>query len=222
MTGIDEPAATTPLEAITATPQQVGSFRFWFADQRWEWSQEVAELYGYDPTVEPTTELLLAHKHPDDREHVAQGIADTLATGAPFSSRHRLIDTTGRQHWVIVVGDTLTDKAGTVVGTTGYCVDVTDSLQQQRRQALDETLPEIVESRAVIEQAKGMLMQTYGLNADQAFRVLQWRSQETNIKLREVAHRLVTAITAAGGGPVTQRTFIDHLLLTLHHTPPAP
>ncbi|MBF6080263.1 hypothetical protein IU485_02720 [Nocardia cyriacigeorgica] len=58
MSGIDEPTATAPLEAITATPQQMGSFRFWFADQRWEWSPEVAQFYGYDHTVEPATDRL--------------------------------------------------------------------------------------------------------------------------------------------------------------------
>jgi hypothetical protein len=47
------------------TPQTTGSFRFWFADQRWEWSDEVAAMHGYAPdSVTPTTELLLAHKHP--------------------------------------------------------------------------------------------------------------------------------------------------------------
>jgi hypothetical protein len=49
----------------------VGSFRFWFAGERWEWSDEVARMHGYEPgSVAPTTKLLLSHKHPDDREHV--------------------------------------------------------------------------------------------------------------------------------------------------------
>jgi len=51
--------------------QGVGAFRFWFVGQRWEWSDGVARMHGYEPgTVEPTTELLLSHKHPDDRRHV--------------------------------------------------------------------------------------------------------------------------------------------------------
>ena len=49
----------------------VGTFRFWFVGQRWEWSDEVARMHGYDPgSVEPTTKLLLSHKHPEDRAHV--------------------------------------------------------------------------------------------------------------------------------------------------------
>jgi hypothetical protein len=40
----------------------VGAFRFWFVGQRWEWSDEVALMHGYEPgSVVPTTELLLSH-----------------------------------------------------------------------------------------------------------------------------------------------------------------
>lgn len=48
-----------------------------------------------------------------------------------------------------------------------------------------------LESRAVIEQAKGKLMERFDVNADQAFRTLARISMHTNVKLREVAARLV-------------------------------
>jgi len=45
---------------------------YYFADDRWIWSDEVALMHGYAPgTVTPTTELVLSHKHPDDYEQVA-------------------------------------------------------------------------------------------------------------------------------------------------------
>ena len=56
-------------------PQRVGWFRFYFDDDRWEWSPQVEKMHGYLPgTVNPTTEMVLAHKHPDDYRQ----IADTL------------------------------------------------------------------------------------------------------------------------------------------------
>jgi GAF domain-containing protein len=54
-------------------------------------------------------------------------------------------------------------------------------------------------SRAVIEQAKGILMAQRGLDADGAFDLLRRASQSENVKLREVARRLVG--TVAGPGP---------------------
>ena len=46
-------------------------------------------------------------------------------------------------------------------------------------------------SRAVIEQAKGILMERRKLTEDQAFTELTRASQNTNIKLRDVADELV-------------------------------
>ncbi|MFI9409505.1 ANTAR domain-containing protein [Nocardia gamkensis] len=209
-------SASAIASVIAGTPQSVGSFRFWFEDQRWEWSDEAAAIYGYAAGEQPSTELLLAHKHPDDRALAAQSIATAVRTGEPFCGRHRVIDTAGRTHHVIVVADRLFDHRGLVVGTAGYFIDVSGTLEENRQEILDDTLPELVESRAVIEQAKGVLMVVYGINAEQAFRVLQWRSQETNIKLRTLARQLVGEVPALGGGPASQRACFDHLLLTMH------
>ncbi len=48
-----------------------------------------------------------------------------------------------------------------------------------------------MQSRAVIEQAKGMLMVTEGCTADEAFTLLARTSQRDNVKLRELARRIV-------------------------------
>jgi len=48
-----------------------------------------------------------------------------------------------------------------------------------------------MDSRAVIEQAKGILMAKHGLNADAAFDALVRISQESHRKLRDVAYQLV-------------------------------
>ncbi len=199
------------------TAHSIGSFRFWFADRRWEWSDEVAAIHGYAPgTIVPTTAVLLSHKHPDDRDQVARTLAAMTETGEPFCSRHRIIDTGGHVRQVLVVGDQLLDDDGRVVGTAGYYIDVTESFDQERKTALDDTLPELIEARAVIEQAKGALMLIYGINAKQAFRVLRWRSQETNTKLRALAEQIMIEVAQARGGPLEQRTRFDHLLLTVH------
>ena len=57
----------------------------------------------------------------------------------------------------------------------------------QREAALERAL----ESRALVGQAQGILMQRDRLTPDQAFTVLQRTSQGRNLKLTEVARRLV-------------------------------
>ncbi|HEX2214365.1 MAG TPA: PAS and ANTAR domain-containing protein [Mycobacterium sp.] len=194
-----------------------GAFRFWFVGERWEWSDEVARMHGYEPgTITPTTDLLLAHKHPEDRQHVQELLDRALHAGGSFSSRHRFIDAGGREHSVLVLGDRMYDDRGAVVGTEGYYVDLTDSLDQARRSALDESLPDLFEARAAIEQAKGALMLVYRVDADQAFRLLQWRSQHTNTKLRTLAAQLVSEFAGVEADVGALRRELDHLLLTVH------
>ena len=98
-------------------PQRVGWFRFHFADQRWEWSPQVQQMHGYQPgTVVPTTELVLSHKHPDDYGPVAATLAEIRRTSGAFSTRHRIVDTRGEVHSVVVIGDQLCDDSGAVIG----------------------------------------------------------------------------------------------------------
>jgi PAS domain S-box-containing protein len=193
----------------TGEPQRVGSFRFYIDGQRWEWSESVERLHGYEPgTVTPTTELLLSHKPPDDRQDVA-AVLDRVAEAEPFSSRHRIVDTAGHTHWVIVVGDRMRDEAGNIIGTSGFYVDFTDALQSD----ISAAVSRVTEARAEIEQAKGMLMAAYGITADRAFDILVWRSQETNVKVRDLAHRFIAAI--GGSLPDDTRKLVDHALLNI-------
>jgi ANTAR domain/PAS fold len=217
-------AHTHPGAALTAAvrePLSVGSFRFWFRGQRWEWSDEVSRMHGYEPgTVEPTTELVLSHKHPDDRTTVQELLDQALHSGKSFSSRHRILDTTGDMHSVIVVADRIVDEAGAVVGTAGYYIDLTHTLHENRQEVLDEALPKVVESRATIEQAKGALMLVYGINGEQAFSLLRWRSQQTNTKVRALAEQLIGDLTTLTP-PGALRSEFDHLFLTVHQRVPA-
>ncbi len=53
------------------------------------------------------------------------------------------------------------------------------------------TLTEAIDARTVVGQAQGILMTQYGMNATQSFAVLRRYSQDANIKLRDVAHRVI-------------------------------
>jgi GAF domain-containing protein len=56
---------------------------------------------------------------------------------------------------------------------------------------LAQNMAEAMRSRAVIEQAKGMLMSERRIGADEAFEQLVKLSQHANVKLRDLARRLV-------------------------------
>ena len=56
---------------------------------------------------------------------------------------------------------------------------------------LAQNLAEAMRSRAVIEQAKGILMADERITDEEAFQRLAALSQHANVKLRDVARRLV-------------------------------
>lgn len=207
---IDEVSEHWEVAAVLAGGEshKIGRFQFFVADQRWVWSDSVARMHGYQPEqVQPTTDLLLSHKHPDDRAKVAE-ILDRVRAGGLFSSRHRIIDKNGQTRWMVVVSDRMLDRSGETIGTEGYYIDVTDGLQSD----LTAAVANVVKSRATIEQAKGVLMAAYGIDADRAFQILTWRSQTTQVKVKTVASRFLQALMRQGLSPDSVGT-IDHLLL---------
>jgi hypothetical protein len=108
------------------------------------------------------------------------------------------------------------DADGQVVATRGFYVDITEAFDDDVQQAVGDDLHAIVAQREVIEQAKGMLMAIYNVDADAAFSILRWRSQELNIKLHDVAGSLVKEIPALLQVNAGARRPIDHYLMTLN------
>ena len=76
---------------------------------------------------------------------------------------------------------------------------VAGQLRQHRSATLISQLEEAIASRAVIEQAKGAIAVVRQVTPDEAFAVLRGVSQDTNVKLREVAARTLREFGAQLG-----------------------
>lgn len=197
--------------------EAVGTFRFLIADQRWEWSDEVALMHGYEPgTVVPTTELVLSHKHPEDKPAVAALINNVVQIGQPFSSRHRIVDTSGRIHLVVVVSDQLFDDARQVVGSAGFYIDITDAFESDVQRRVGKATEQIAAHRAVIEQARGILMYVYNVPAPHALKVLRWRARDTGTDLHGLCEEFVKDASSREMTSDLQRREVDHMLFTAH------
>ena len=222
LVAVEQPNGGNSRESIGETlaaggPQRVGWFRYYFDDDRWEWSPQVEKMHGYLPgSVTPTTDMVLSHKHPDDYRQIADTLSLIRQTRQAFSTRHRIIDVEGRLHHVVVVGDLLRADDGTVTGTHGYYIDISPS-ERARQDQVTAAVTRIAEDRAGIEQAKGMLMVIYAIDELAAFQLLKWRSQETNVKLRILADKIgADFISLSGTETLPPRSAFDNLLLTAH------
>jgi hypothetical protein len=189
-------------------PALVGRFRHRADTDRWHWSDEIFTMHGFAPgEVVPTTALLTAHQHPDDRERVQTVLSEARERGGPFGTLHRLVDTAGEVHTVVLAGAARTEADAMTL--EGVLADLTGAIAEHARVRASEAIAASAVNRAAIEQCKGAIAFACGISPDEAWVVLRSASNDTNVPVRELAHRVtaalphldgrVTALTAALG-----------------------
>lgn len=175
----------------------VGYYDYMVAEDSWTWSDGIYELHGYTPHAVPaTTELLLQHKHPDDMARAFEVLENVARDGRPFSCYHRIIDAKSNVRSVLSVGHGIAGDGGKVVQVSGFFVDLTEVRRNETQVEVEHALLRIAETRTYIEQAKGMLMVATGCNAEDAFGVLRKYSSHKNVKVNDLAKRMVEWMSA--------------------------
>lgn len=192
----------------------VGRFRLDLATGQWAWSDEVYVMHGFEPgQIVPTTPLMLSHKHPDDRARVDGVLRRAAETGQPFSSVHRIRDAHGTTRTLAVTGQGRRDPAtGRVTELFGYFIDVTESHREAAAREATASIRASAERRAVIEQAKGVLMVVYGIDEETAFEQLRQASNLANIAVRDIAQTLVHLFSGPNVTVFPTREAIDAFL----------
>ncbi|MBD7997286.1 MULTISPECIES: PAS and ANTAR domain-containing protein [Oerskovia] len=199
---LDRPLDVDLLEVLLAgTPQPVGQFIFTVRTGEWWWSDQLYVMHGFEPgDVVPTTELMLAHKHPDDRARVQGVLANACSSGQPFACVHRILDANGHTRTLGVVGRGRKEPdTGEVVQLSGYFVDLTITQRELAQREATAAIKASTQSRAVIEQAKGAVMTVYGMTEDEAFDLLRHHSNITNESVRHLARRLMDSLADGAG-----------------------
>ena len=160
-------------------------------------ADELQYQRGYGPCVDAgragqvfiVEDMRHEERWPDYARHVAdQGVRSSLSVPLPFQgvtvgALNNYATTPGAfGETDVAVGQEVAAWVALAVGNADLMARTVDELAGMRA---------AMESRAVIEQAKGILMERHKFTEDQAFTQLTRASQNTNIKLRDVADRLV-------------------------------
>jgi len=170
----------------------VGGFTFDATNDRWSWSPEVFRIHGFEPhDVVPTTQLIRFHAHPDDRDAVARTLDAAMSSPGPFNLTFRLVDAQGSTRRVLMLGAASVSQGS--VHLRGQMVDLTSWQDQILNDDLGPMVDDFRAHRAAIEQAKGIVMQLFAVDADEAFDRLRACSQAANVKVRDLAEYLVVA-----------------------------
>ena len=87
---------------------------------------------------------------------------------------------------------------------------------------LDQLVDDFAGHRAVIEQAKGVLVQLYSVDVDTAYALLRAFSSDTNRKVRDIAQVLVDAascdLTPAKQRPPSTHHMLERLYADSHES----
>lgn len=109
---------------------------------RWEaardcftWNQNLLPVFGLPPRSLASTQDLLDHVHPDDRERQQRELADRQQSGGRFECEYRLCRGDGSWATVMDRGAAVTDPDGTVVSLVGILVDLSEREFAARTQA---------------------------------------------------------------------------------------
>jgi GAF domain-containing protein len=84
---------------------------------------------------------------------------------------------------------------------TAACAAIANARRYARAREVAEQLTQALDSHAVIDQATGIVMARLGIDAERAFGELSRQSQNTNVKLRTIASRLVAEQATSAPDP---------------------
>lgn len=175
-----------------------GLVEYYFEDGIFRWSDGLYRMYGYERgEVVPSMEMVLPHVEPEDRAKVQAYWEHVSAHGGPSSIYVSIRDRKDRQHKLLYSADYILDGT-TPVGVWGVVVDLTTSIHTDRHQLATEAVAASAVNRAVIEQAKGILMGRTGVTAEQAYELMSQQSQDTNRKVYAIAHEIIERATVRG------------------------
>lgn len=96
-------------------------------------------------------------------------------------------------------GPVLADTVGAIAHASDEVLEARDALLQAREEI--KTLKEALRTRTIIGQATGMLMRELNLSADDAFAHLVELSSHSNVKIRDIATRMVDEANVPANAP---------------------
>jgi GAF domain-containing protein len=145
---------------------------------------------GRSGTVFLVADMSTEKRWPDYAAHAAGlGVGSSLSIPLPFQGATigALNMYAGRVRAFgepdVSAGEEVAAFVAIAVGNAEAAARATDDVANMRK---------AMASRAVIEQAKGILMERYKVTAEQSFTLLTHASQRSNVKLREVAEELTS------------------------------
>ncbi len=126
----------------------LGSWHMDLATSQVFWSEELYNMYGYDPTLPPPlyTESMKLFT-PESWEKLSAAIAQTTETGIPYELELEMVLKEGSMRWMHARGELVRDEHGKAVRVRGVAMDITERKRaEDALRASNELLDSIIEN----------------------------------------------------------------------------
>src|SRR5262249_558270 len=136
-------------EAYLAEAQKIsrtGAFGWDFSAGEIYWSQQTFRIFEYEPSTEPTLELMLLRTHPEDRVLLRQAIDRVSIERTDFDFEHRLLMPNRSVKYLRVVGRPSKSESG-CFEFVGAVTDITE--RKLGEEALQKAQTELAHVRRV-------------------------------------------------------------------------
>ncbi|MEH1901917.1 MAG: AAA family ATPase [Nostoc sp.] len=106
---------------------QIGVWSWDIANDRFDWDEQVYQLFGLTPeTFAGTSEALLARLHPDERGLLTQSLSRAINEGVEHNLEYRIIQDDGSIRYAACRGKAFFNEAGKATHMSGIVLDITD------------------------------------------------------------------------------------------------
>jgi PAS domain S-box-containing protein len=140
-------------EMYLAEAQQLshtGSFGWDPASGKISWSDETYRIFGFDPAVEPTIQMVIDRTHPDDRARVREIVDRASIESGAFMAEHRLLMDDGSVKYVRAVARASTGEDSESSIFVGALMDITERKHaEEERERLRQIEADLVYTNRV-------------------------------------------------------------------------
>lgn len=191
---------------------RLGSWEWNIATGDIHWSKQVYDIFGIKPSEQSLSYDKYAKLiHPDDSKAHRKRISQSIKTGVPFQSNHRIITPAGDVRYIHTEGRPIAGDDGTIIGVTGVTQDVTDiyTLDTAKREFVSLASHQLRTPASGVKAFLSLLLEGYGGKLTRKQQDFARKAQDANNRQLEIIENLLNLAAIESGKLTINKELVD-------------